>query len=78
MGMNINKTVKHLIAKHLGVEEKRIKDTSSLEDDLGADSLDIVEVIMAIETEFNIEIPDRVIENIKTVQDIITYLKENK
>ena len=78
MGTDIKKTVKHIIAKHLGIEEKKVKDSSNLSDDLGADSLDILELIMAVETEFDIEIPDRIIENIKTVQDIITYLKENK
>ena len=78
MKQDIKKTVKHIIAKHLGIEEKKVKDSSNLSDDLGADSLDVVELVMAVETEFDIEIPDRVIENIKTVQDIITYLKENK
>ena len=77
MGIDIKKTVKHIIAKHLSIEEKKIKDSSNLSDDLGADSLDIVELIMAIETEFDIEIPDQIIENTKTVEDIITYLKEN-
>lgn len=78
MNKDTDKIVKHIIAKHLGIEEKKVKDSSNLSDDLGADSLDILELVMAVETEFDIEIPDRVIENIKTVQDIIIYLKENK
>lgn len=77
MKNDINTQVKHVIAKKLGVEESKIKETSNLADDLGADSLDTVELIIELEEEFAIEIPDEVGENIKTVQDIINYLKEN-
>lgn len=78
MKKDINKTVKQIISKHLGVEESKIKENSNLTEDLGADSLDIVELVIAVESKFDVEIPDRIMENIRTVQDIITYLKENK
>lgn len=77
MKQDINKTVKHIIAKHLGIEESKIKETSYLTDDLGADSLDSIELVMAFEDEFDIEIPDKDSENFKTVQDIIEYLQKN-
>lgn len=78
MKKDINKTVKQIISKHLGVEESKIKENSNLTEDLGADSLDIVELVIAVESKFDVEIPDRIMENMRTVQDIITYLKENK
>lgn len=74
---NISNRVKHIVAKYLGVEEEKVKESSDLADDLGADSLDTVELILQIEEEFAVEIPDEVGENIKTVKDIINYLKEN-
>ena len=77
MKQDINKRVKQVIAKYLDVKESKVKESSYLMDDLGADSLDIVEIIMAIETEFDCTVSDGVIENTKTVNDIITYLKEN-
>lgn len=74
---DIEKRVKHIIAKHLGIEESKIKNTSDLSDDLGADSLDTIELVMALEEEFDKEISDKTAENLKTVQDIITYLQKN-
>ena len=69
--------VKKIIVDQLGVEEDKVKEDSSFIDDLGADSLDIVELIMAFEEEFDIEIADEDAEKIKVVGDVIHYL-ENK
>lgn len=69
--------VKQIIVDQLGVEESEIKLESSFIDDLGADSLDIVELIMAFEEEFNIEIPDEDAEKIGTVGDVVEYIKAN-
>lgn len=67
--------IKQIIADQLGVDEDEIVPEASFIDDLGADSLDIVELIMAFEEEFDIEIPDEDAEKIKTVQDTIDYIK---
>lgn len=69
--------VKGLIVEQLGVEEDDIKLDSSFQKDLEADSLDIVELVMAIEDEFDIEIPDEEAEKIKTVQDAVSYIEKN-
>jgi len=69
--------VSKIIADQLGVDESEIALESSFIDDLGADSLDIVELIMAFEEEFDIEIPDSQAENIKTVNDAVEYIKAN-
>lgn len=70
--------VKKIIVDQLGVEEEKVKEHSSFIDDLGADSLDIVELIMAFEEEFDIEIADEDAEKIKVVGDVIRYLKNKK
>ncbi|MFT3915364.1 MAG: acyl carrier protein [Anaeromyxobacteraceae bacterium] len=75
---NIEQKVKNIIADQLGVGEDEIKPTSSFIEDLGADSLDIVELVMAMEEEFEVEIPDEEAENIKTVQDAINYVTTHK
>lgn len=67
--------VTKIIEEQLGVEADRIKPEASFIDDLGADSLDIVELVMAMEEEFEIEIPDEDAEGLKTVQDVTSYLK---
>ncbi len=67
--------LRNIIAEELGVDKSDIKNDSSLADDLGADSLDAVELIMAIEEEFELEIDDTEATKIKTVQDIIDYLE---
>jgi len=69
--------VKSVIADQLGVDEDTITMESSFVDDLGADSLDIVELIMGLESEFDIEIPDDQAEKISTVGDAVNYIKEN-
>lgn len=66
--------VKKIVKEQLGVEEDEIQMSSTFVDDLGADSLDIVELIMAFEEEFNIEIPDEKAEKIKTVEDVVKYI----
>ncbi len=69
--------VKKLIVEQLGVEEEDITMEASFIDDLGADSLDIVELIMALEEEFGLEIPDNEAEKITTVSDVVEYIKSN-
>ncbi|MDP4093498.1 MAG: acyl carrier protein [Bacillota bacterium] len=69
--------VKKIIVEQLGVEEEEIAMESSFIDDLGADSLDIVELIMALEEEFDLEIPDSEAEKITTVGDAVDYIKNN-
>jgi acyl carrier protein len=78
MSANIEQKVKTIIAEQLGVGEDEIKSTSSFIEDLGADSLDIVELVMAMEEEFEVEIPDEEAENIKTVQDAVNYVTTHK
>ena len=75
---NIEAKVKSIIADQLGVGEDEIKAESSFIEDLGADSLDIVELVMAMEEEFEVEIPDEEAENIKTVGDAINYINSHK
>ena len=78
MSANIEQKVKGIIAENLGVAEEEIKLTSSFIEDLGADSLDIVELVMQMEEEFEVEIPDEEAENIKTVQNAIDYITTHK
>jgi acyl carrier protein len=75
---NVEQKVKNIIADQLGVGEDEIKISSSFIEDLGADSLDIVELVMAMEEEFEVEIPDEEAENIKTVQDAVNYITTHK
>jgi acyl carrier protein len=74
---NIAKTVKEIIVDKLGVEESEVTPEASFANDLGADSLDTVELIMEFEKEFNLSIPDEAAEKIVTVGDAITYLQDN-
>ncbi len=67
--------VKAIVAEKLGVNADQVKSESSFVDDLGADSLDTVELVMAFEEKFNIEIPDEDAEKMKTVKDAVNYLK---
>ncbi len=75
---DIAATVKKIVIEHLGVEADKVVDGASFIDDLGADSLDTVELVMAFEEEFGVEIPDDAAENIQTVQDAINFLKSAK
>ena len=70
--------VKAIVVEQLGVDESEVTIDSTFIDDLGADSLDIVELIMAFEEEFGLEIPDEAAEKIKTVQDVVSYIDQNK
>jgi acyl carrier protein len=70
--------VKKIVVEHLGVEADKVAPDASFIDDLGADSLDIVELVMAFEEEFGVEIPDDAAEKIGTVGDAIKYIDENK
>ena len=78
MSASIEQKVKAIIAENLGVAEDEIKNTSSFIDDLGADSLDIVELVMQMEEQFEVEIPDEEAENIKTVQNAVDYITTHK
>jgi acyl carrier protein len=71
---NIEDQVKKIIVEQLGVEESKVKPESSFVEDLGADSLDTVELVMALEESFETEIPDAVAQKIRTVQDAIDYI----
>ena len=70
--------VKKIVVEHLGVEDDKVVPDASFIDDLGADSLDIVELVMAFEEEFGVEIPDDAAEKITTVNDAIVYIDSNK
>ncbi len=74
---NIEKKVKEIIIDKLGIEESEVTDSASFTNDLGADSLDTVELIMEFEKEFNVSIPDEDAEKIGTIGQAISYLKEN-
>ena len=70
--------VKKIVVEHLGVEAEKVTEEASFIDDLGADSLDIVELVMAFEEEFGVEIPDYAAVKIATVNDAIDYIDPNK
>ena len=75
---DIAERVKKIVVEHLGVDAEKVNDKASFIDDLGADSLDIVELVMAFEEEFGVEIPDDAAEKITTVKDAIDYIEQNK
>ena len=74
---NIDERVKKIVIEQLGVKEDEVNNSSSFVDDLGADSLDTVELVMALEEEFECEIPDEEAEKITTVQQAIDYVSAN-
>jgi len=76
--MSTFERVKEIVVEQLGVEADEVQMTSTFVDDLGADSLDIVELIMAFEDKFSIEIPDEKAEKIKTVEDVVKYIEEQQ
>ena len=76
VGMSVEEKVKDIISGQLGVKKEEIKPESSFVDDLGADSLDTVEVVMALEEEFGIEIPDEDAEKITTVGEAVKYIDD--
>jgi len=75
--MSVEKRIKEIVAEQLGVEGSQVTNEASFMDDLGADSLDTVELVMALEEEFDIEISDENAEKIQTVQDAIDYIGEH-
>ena len=75
--MSVNERVKSIVAEQLGISIDEINNESSFIDDLGADSLDTVELVMALEEEFDVEISDEQAENISTVQSAIDYINNN-
>ncbi|HLT58772.1 MAG: acyl carrier protein [Limnochordales bacterium] len=76
--MDVLEKVKEIVAERLGVDQDEIEPGSSFVDDLGADSLDVVELVMAFEEEFDLEIPDEDVEQIATVQDAVNYIIERR
>jgi len=74
--MGLEDRVSEIIVEQLGVTKEELSPGASFIDDLGADSLDIVELVMAMEEEFDIEIPDEDAERIQTIKDVISYVKE--
>ena len=72
----ISEKVKKIVAEHLGIDSEKVLDTANFADDLGADSLDTVELVMAFEEEFGCEIPDEAAEKILTVNNAIRYLEK--
>ena len=77
MASPVEQKVKQIIVEQLGVDDSQVDNKASFVDDLGADSLDIVELVMAFEEAFEIEIPDEDAEKIRTVQDAITYIDQH-
>jgi acyl carrier protein len=76
--MSVEKRVREIVAEQLERDVNEVKGESSFIDDLGADSLDIVELVMKMEEEFSIEIPDEEAEKIKTVNDVVAYISAHK
>jgi acyl carrier protein len=77
LGMEVEAKVKEIIVQQLGVDAEKVTAEASFVDDLGADSLDVVELVMAFEEEFGVEIPDEAAEKIATVKDANEFLKQN-
>jgi acyl carrier protein len=75
MALNIQTRVKEIVIEQLGVNEDEVTPEASFLEDLGADSLDIVELVMALEEEYELEISDEDAEGIKTVQDVVSYIE---
>jgi acyl carrier protein len=74
----IEKKVEQIIVEQLGVNPEQVTPTANFIEDLGADSLDIVELVMAFEEEFSVEVPDEEAEKLHTVQDVIDYIKKKQ
>ena len=70
--------IKEIIVDQLDVDEDKVTTNANIQDDLGADSLDVVDLIMSLEEEFDVEIPDEAVENIKTVGDVVKYIEDNQ
>ena len=73
---DVAERVKKIVVEHLGVEAEKVTDNASFIDDLGADSLDTVELVMAFEEEFSVEVPDEEAEKLQSVGDVVRYIEE--
>ena len=69
--------VKEILSEQLGISADKIELSSNLAEDLGADSLDAIDIVMSIEAQYSIEVPDETIENMKTVEDIVNFIENN-
>lgn len=78
MSQDILNRVKKVTVEELGVKEEEVTEASSFQEDLGADSLDVVELVMALEDEFGIDIPDEEVGEIKTVGDAVSYIEKKQ
>jgi acyl carrier protein len=76
--VSVEQKVKQIIVDQLGVDEGQVEENASFVEDLGADSLDIVELVMALEEQFDLDVPDEEAEKLKTVKDVIDYIKSKK
>lgn len=76
--MSVFEKLQEIIAEQLEIEASEIEYASNIIDDLGADSLDIVDLVMSVEDEFGIEVPDEVLENMSTVEDMVKYIEEHE
>jgi acyl carrier protein len=77
MGDNLGERIRTIVVEQLGVEPSEVTPNASILDDLGADSLDVVELVMALEEEFDIEVPDEAVESIRTISDMERYVAEH-
>ena len=77
MGGNLGDRIRTIVVEQLGVEPADVTANASILDDLGADSLDVVELVMALEEEFDIEVPDEAVETIRTIGDMERYVSEH-
>ena len=75
---NMLETIKKLVAENLGIEEETITENASFKEDLGADSLDLFELVMALEEEYDLEIPTEDLEKLTTVGEVAAYIQEHK
>lgn len=78
MSVNVEEKVKQIVVNQLGVDEKAVVGKAKFIEDLGADSLDIVELVMAMEEAFGVDIPDEEAENIRTVDDAVSFIKKTE
>ena len=78
MSDDVKAKIKKIVADHLGIDEEKVTEEASFIDDLGADSLDTVELVMAFEEEFSIEIPDEIAEKITTIKDAIEHIEKSQ